>query len=141
MGPRRGLEARMQRQQRGLRGERLAAALLLVLFGCGAALAQRQPYREAPDSYRREAPPSAHQAGVFDYYVLALSWSPSYCADLAERRYDPQCRLDGDRRYAFVLHGLWPQYERGWPQYCPSPDRGYVPRGGANRMLDIMPSD
>ena len=34
------------------------------------------------------------------------------------------------RPYAFVLHGLWPQYERGWPQDCRSSDRGYVPRPG-----------
>ena len=34
------------------------------------------------------------------------------------------------RPYAFVLHGLWPQYERGWPQDCRSPDRGFVPRPG-----------
>jgi ribonuclease T2 len=40
-----------------------------------------------------------------------------------------------------VLHGLWPQYERGWPQDCNSPDRGYVPRPVASRMLDIMPSE
>ena len=45
------------------------------------------------------------------------------------------------RPYAFVLHGLWPQYERGWPQDCSSPDRGFVPRPVASRMLDIMPSE
>ena len=39
-----------------------------------------------------------------------------------------------------MLHGLWPQYERGWPQDCRSSDRGYVPGPVANRMLDIMPS-
>ena len=40
-----------------------------------------------------------------------------------------------------MLHGLWPQYERGWPQDCRSPDRGFVPRPVAERMLDIMPSE
>ncbi len=43
--------------------------------------------------------------------------------------------------FAFVLHGLWPQYERGWPQDCRSSDRGFVPRPVASRMLDIMPSE
>ncbi len=37
-----------------------------------------------------------------------------------------------------MLHGLWPQYERGWPSYCRSdfraPSRGQT--GGA--MADIM---
>jgi ribonuclease T2 len=134
----------MRKQQRGLCGERLAAALFVFLLGCGSlgcGTGLAQPYRERPDSYRRQEAPPSPQAGSFDYYVLVLSWSPTYCADLGERRYEAQCRRDGDRPYAFVLHGLWPQYEKGWPQYCPSPDRGYVPRGVANRMLDIMPSD
>ena len=46
----------------------------------------------------------------------------------------------GGRPYAFVLHGLWPQHERGWPQDCRSSDRGWVPGPVAERMLDIMPS-
>ena len=39
-----------------------------------------------------------------------------------------------------MLHGLWPQHERGWPQDCRSADRGWVPAPVADRMLDIMPS-
>src|SRR4029079_14528370 len=78
--------------------------------------------------------------GVFDYYALALSWSPTYCASIGEERYDPQCQGRGGRRYAFVLHGLWPQFEQRWPQDCQSPDNGYVPEQVAQRMLDIMPS-
>lgn len=85
--------------------------------------------------------PSADKAGVFDYYVLTLSWSPSYCADLEPGRTDPQCSVGGSRRYAFVLHGLWPQYEQGWPESCQTADGGFVPRAVANRMLDVMPSD
>jgi ribonuclease T2 len=38
-----------------------------------------------------------------------------------------------------VVHGLWPQYERGFPEYCqrPSPrlDRNIV-----SSMLDVMPA-
>src|SRR5262245_6927236 len=63
--------------------------------------------------------------GEFDYYVLVLSWSPSFCADSAERNPDraarnPQC---GERPFSFVVHGLWPQYEKGFPEFCqvPSP--------------------
>ena len=79
-------------------------------------------------------------AGEFDFYVLSLSWSPSYCAAAAERdgnRTAPaQC---GARPYSFVVHGLWPQYDRGFPEYCqvPAPrlDRGIV-----SSMLDLMPA-
>jgi ribonuclease T2 len=80
------------------------------------------------------------EPGHFDFYVLALSWSPSYC-EAAQNRAphgaaDQQC---AGRPFAFVVHGLWPQYERGFPSYCqvPAPrlDRNIV--GG---MLDLMPS-
>ncbi|TWI86174.1 ribonuclease T2 [Roseibium hamelinense] len=76
-------------------------------------------------------------AGEFDYYVLALSWSPTYCREKG-RNADPlQCRAQKPHR--FIVHGLWPQYDRGWPDYCP------VDLSGPNRtvvdeILDIMPS-
>ena len=54
--------------------------------------------------------------GVFDYYVLALSWSPAWCAAEGDRKHAPQCAPGQEA--GFVLHGLWPQYEDGWPDYC-----------------------
>jgi ribonuclease T2 len=80
-----------------------------------------------------------NEPGQFDFYVLALSWSPSYCAANAEqpfRRPDPQC---GPRPYSFVVHGMWPQYDRGFPEFCQVP----APRLSRNivgSMLDLMPS-
>jgi ribonuclease T2 len=80
------------------------------------------------------------QPGQFDFYVLALSWSPSYCeaaqAKAPDRAPDQQC---GGRPFAFVVHGLWPQYERGFPSYCqvPPPRLDHAVVGG---MLDLMPS-
>jgi ribonuclease T2 len=78
--------------------------------------------------------------GRFDFYVLSLSWSPSFCAAAAERRAaraaTPECGL---RPYSFVVHGLWPQYERGFPQYCQvPPPRLY--HGLVSSMLDLMPA-
>lgn len=73
--------------------------------------------------------------GRFDYYVLSLSWSPQYCAD-ARQRDARQCATG--RRYAFVLHGLWPQYERGFPRACAS--GGHLSRAVVDDMLDVMPS-
>ncbi len=55
-------------------------------------------------------------AGDFDYYVLSLSWSPNWCALEGSDRGSPQC--DIGQEFGWVLHGLWPQYERGWPDYC-----------------------
>lgn len=80
----------------------------------------------------------ARDAGRFDYYVLALSWSPSYCAR-AGRSADPmQCRAA--RPFRFVLHGLWPQYERGYPEFCRLPQGSDLSRETIEHMLDIMPS-
>ncbi|MFX5574808.1 hypothetical protein ABTD77_20430, partial [Acinetobacter baumannii] len=43
-----------------------------------------------------------------------------------------------DRRFGFVVHGLWPQYQNGgWPENC-STER--VSEQMIGRMLDIMPS-
>lgn len=89
---------------------------------------------EARDRYR---PDPRHSAGQFDYYTIAMSWSPTYCATRRGGRFDPQC--DGRRPYAFVLHGLWPQYNRGWPQNCYVEDN-WVPNHIIKSMLDIMPS-
>ena len=47
--------------------------------------------------------------GEFDYYALALSWSPEHCA------IKPADREQCSRQLGFVLHGLWPQYQRGYP--------------------------
>jgi ribonuclease T2 len=76
--------------------------------------------------------------GRFDFYVLALSWSPSFCARQtpARRAREPQC---SGRPFAFVVHGLWPQFEHGYPSYCqvPAPrlDRALV-----DHALALMPS-
>jgi ribonuclease T2 len=110
----------------------LRAVLRFVLIGifggaaAGPATAQDQ---------RQNAP------GAFDFYVLSLSWSPSFCEDAAERGSNgrgtqTQC---GDRPYSFVVHGLWPQYEHGFPEYCQRPS----PRLDRNimvSMLDLMPA-
>jgi len=104
------------------------ALLCLVAFAVQPALAQRHG-----DDRRQNAP------GQFDFYVLALSWSPSYCEAAKERgrgRADQQC---GPRPYAFVVHGLWPQYEKGFPQYCQVP-APRLNRAIVSGMLDLMPS-
>ena len=79
-----------------------------------------------------------NQAGQFDFYVLALSWSPSFCEAAGERGTPPQQQCAG-RPYSFVVHGLWPQYEKGFPEFCQQPaprlDRNIV-----SSMLDLMPS-
>lgn len=75
------------------------------------------------------------QAGDFDYYVLSLSWSAAWCALEGDSRDDPQC--DVGRGLTFVLHGLWPQYEDGWPSFCRTAQRDPT-RTETAAMADIM---
>ncbi len=79
-------------------------------------------------------------AGQFDYYALVMSWSPTHCASEAGERDDQQCRPRDGRGFAFVLHGLWPQYERGFPESCPTRDRPFVPDRVIDGVMDVMPS-
>jgi ribonuclease T2 len=99
---------------------RTAAAFLLLLASLSVPAAARE-----------------NTPGKFDFYVLSLSWSPSYCLGKRADADGPQCA--GPRPFHFVVHGLWPQHERGFPEYC---DRKAprVPEADITRMLDIMPS-
>lgn len=74
-------------------------------------------------------------AGDFDYYVMALSWSPNWCALEGDSRQDPQC--ESGTGTTFVLHGLWPQYEQGWPSYCRTVERDPT-RGETAAMADVF---
>ena len=113
---------------------RLAAlAAALVAISLNVVLLDAVSLNGAAAQDRRQ-----NQPGQFDFYVLALSWSPSFCEATSERGGDggAQCGL---RPYSFVVHGLWPQYERGFPEFCqvPAPrlDRNIV-----SSMLDLMPA-
>ena len=76
------------------------------------------------------APAKSQRAGNFDYYLLALSWSPEFCYS---HRDSPEC----GKHLGLIVHGLWPQYSNSpsGPEHC-----GNQP-GLANpgSMLDIMP--
>ncbi len=77
------------------------------------------------------------RAGAFDYYVMALTWSPNWCALTGDERDDDQC--DARHNHSFTLHGLWPQYEAGWPSYCRTDARD-PSRAQTAAMVDIMGS-
>ena len=75
------------------------------------------------------------RAGVFDYYVMSLSWSPNWCALEGDARRSPQC--DDSQDHGWILHGLWPQYHRGYPSYCNTAERP-PSRGMTAQIADIM---
>ncbi len=77
------------------------------------------------------------RAGQFDYYVLSLSWSPTFCALSGDAKGEDQCAPRHD--HSFTLHGLWPQHETGWPSDCRAA-RGDPSRAETRAMADIMGS-
>jgi ribonuclease T2 len=103
---------------------RLLISLALAVVSAGMAFAQD----------RRQNTP-----GEFDFYVLALSWSPSFCEASAERGKSGRSQVQCERPYSFVVHGLWPQYERGFPEYCQRPSPR-LDRNIMTSMLDLMPA-
>lgn len=76
-------------------------------------------------------------AGDFDYYILALSWSPTWCALEGDARDAEQC--DPERDFGWVLHGLWPQHAVGYPQDCSTAARD-PGRRDSQAMADVMGS-
>ncbi len=75
--------------------------------------------------------------GRFDFYLLSLTWSPSYCAAEGGTRGDAQC--ENGRRYGFLVHGLWPQYERGYPEDCAT--SLFPSKADIQGLSDLMPAD
>lgn len=112
----------------------LALLLVLPLSGCPKS----QPLDAPPQQQDPDDAPSLGpgQSGSFDYYVLALSWSPQFCNSRKFSPSDPQCG-DG-RRYGFIVHGLWPQYEKGYPESC-STSFQLAPQT-VEKVLPMMPS-
>ncbi len=70
--------------------------------------------------------------GKFDGYVLALSWSPSFCAE--QPKDSEQC----GKKLDLVLHGLWPQYNVGYPSFCTQ--ERYAP-SQAQAFPNLYPSE
>lgn len=67
------------------------------------------------------AVPADGVAGDFDYYVLSLSWQPAWCRATGDARDADEC--GGGSGSDFVVHGLWPQYEQGYPDDCATAER------------------
>ena len=83
-----------------------ACALALLLLTAGYSYARHHHRKPSGDA----------TSGQFDYYLLSMSWAPTYCLTHADD--GAECSNKG---YGFVLHGLWPQYDGGgYPENCES---------------------
>jgi len=89
-----------------MQSEPVQAPQPFVESGRSERQGDREPQRRGGRAVADAAP------GVFDFYLLTLSWSPEYCVthlSAAECAAHP----------AFVLHGLWPQNNDGtYPEDC-----------------------
>lgn len=103
---------------------------ILIRLGLAAAMLSAGP-AAAPAQARGPV------AGEFDYYVLSLSWSSSWCSETGDSREARQC-VPG-QGIDFIVHGLWPQYEQGLPQDCTTRERD-PSRRDSQAMEDVMGS-
>ena len=111
-------------QIRMARFSRTLCALTGLTAVCLPQLAQAQAFQcRLPQSVRvpevrSEAPRRLPVSG----YTLALSWAPEFCRFReSQTRHARQCSGRGGR-FGFVVHGLWPDSGRSWPQWCGGPD-------------------
>jgi ribonuclease T2 len=100
---------------------RLVSALLMALSLAAAPVAHAQ---DRPSG--------------FDFYVLSLSWSPTFCGSAKGKNSKEQC--GPDKKFAFIVHGLWPQNEKGYPETCATTEPRRVPEELGRAYFDIMPS-
>jgi len=125
----------MHAQRRSSTGSLAPAFRIGALSLVVVALVVVTPTLPAHARHHRSRP--TPEAGTFDYYVMSLSWSPQHCATgTSSRTDDRQCT--STRKYGFVLHGLWPQYEAGYPQSCAT--AAHLTGPLVESLLDIMPS-
>lgn len=87
---------------------------IAAIFAASIGVAQARGH-----GHHRGQGEQADQTGIFDYYLLSLSWSPTYC--LTHGNDIKQC---GNKGLGFVLHGLWPQFATGgYPRDCATDER------------------
>jgi len=97
-------------------GAALPARALCILDNCADQRPPQGPSDDRPFRRNGFGPRGASRPGQFDFYVLALSWSPGFCATGGDEKGRDQCRTGSD--IGFTVHGLWPQYNRGYPSDC-----------------------
>lgn len=98
-------------------------------YQCRAPLISSVP-QITPDSKARKVPVTG--------YTLALSWSPEFCKP---RKSSPSHRVQcsGDNgRFGMVVHGLWPDGQRTWPQWCRQQNR--LTPAQLRKAMCMMPS-
>ncbi|MEZ5680962.1 MAG: ribonuclease T [Erythrobacter sp.] len=87
----------------------MPAPLLAQAYQCRIPRTVTIP-QVSPDSAVRRMPVTG--------YTLALSWSPGFCRGREGRAADRRQCSGREGRFGIVVHGLWPEGGRSWPQWC-----------------------
>jgi ribonuclease T2 len=104
-----------------MKAVRTVGAWCIAVFGLGMGAPSHAVYESG-------------QAGSFDYYVLALSWAPTFCAS------HPADHAECALRRGFVVHGLWPQFSGGGgPEHCASTEA--LDQEAIERAKSAMPDE
>jgi len=116
---------------------RLSLIIAAAFMACAASssLDAKSGSKSSSHSHHKgKGPSQSGEKGEFDYYLMALSWSPSFCQTHPDA--EEQCQHKG---FGFVLHGLWPQYDAGGgPENCATTDE--VDKKTIEHTLAFMPS-
>lgn len=117
---------------------RLLPALLVAagLASCGDQNTEKAPTTTGSESTKASV--AVPIGSGFDFYVLSLSWSPTWCDDNDPAGKSGQCEVG--RNHGLIVHGLWPQNERGYPDFCPTRQSDRVPSSLGRQYLDLIPS-
>lgn len=124
-------------------GRMALLALVTLLSACSEEKPAENTGRtagvaESPAQQSESRPVSLPLGTGFDFYVLSLSWSPTWCRDNDADGSSMQCA--SGRNFGFIVHGLWPQNESGYPEFCRSRSPDRVPQDLGRSVFDLIPS-
>jgi len=85
---------------------------------------------------RVDKPVPERTSATFDFYLMAMTVHPAFCADGNSRRQE----CTGGNHRPLVIHGLWPERmePRTYPHDCPAPALDLDP-ALAIELADLMP--
>jgi ribonuclease T2 len=109
----------------------LARLVVVLLVLCSSNVVEARSHHHRGS--QSDSQSQGNTPGQFDYYLLSLSWSPDYCS--GHPNDTQQC---GAQRFGFVLHGLWPQFNSGYPQNC---SNDAMPAAVRQQYAGLYPSD
>jgi ribonuclease T2 len=123
------------------RNVRKWAVLAIALIGALVAWflqrdAGNSPPEVAADEPRSPAAEPRASASTFDFYLMALTVHPAFCADGHSRK--RECQVRSHR--PLVIHGLWPERDqpRTYPRDCPAAPLA-LDSALALELADLMP--